>query len=133
MIYYAVIDTNVLVSAMLKWNSNPGNILELAFGGTIIPLLNESIVSEYRKVLARPKFHLTQEIIDSVVGELERLGLRIDAEKRKRQTSRYLKPRAVAAFAATAQCFPVICARGVQGRHASIAPPFFRCSKIKFK
>jgi putative PIN family toxin of toxin-antitoxin system len=81
MIYYAVIDTNVLVSAMLKWNSNPGSILELAFGGTIIPLLNESIVSEYREVLARPKFHLTQEIIDSVVGELERLGLRIDAEK----------------------------------------------------
>jgi putative PIN family toxin of toxin-antitoxin system len=81
MIYYAVIDTNVLVSAMLKWDSNPGNILELAFGGTIIPLLNESIVSEYREVLARPKFHLTQDIIDSVVGELERQGLRVDAEK----------------------------------------------------
>jgi putative PIN family toxin of toxin-antitoxin system len=81
MICYAVIDTNVLVSAMLKWNSNPGSILELAFSGTIIPLINESIVSEYREVLARPKFHLTQEIIDSVVGELERLGLRVDAEK----------------------------------------------------
>jgi putative PIN family toxin of toxin-antitoxin system len=81
MIYYAVIDTNVLVSAMLKWDSNPGNIMELVFGGTIIPLLNESIASEYREVLARPKFHLTQEIIDSVVGELERLGLCVDAEK----------------------------------------------------
>jgi predicted nucleic acid-binding protein len=66
---------------MLKWNSNPGNILELTFGGTIIPLLNASIVSEYREVLARPKFHLTQDIIDSVVGELERLGLHVDAEK----------------------------------------------------
>lgn len=29
--YYAVIDTNVLVSAMLKWDSILGNILELAF------------------------------------------------------------------------------------------------------
>ena len=27
--YYAVIDTNVLVSAMLKWNSVPGNVMEL--------------------------------------------------------------------------------------------------------
>jgi putative PIN family toxin of toxin-antitoxin system len=81
MIYYAVIDTNVLVSAMLKWDSTPGNILELAFGGTIIPLLNASIVSEYREVLARPKFHLMQDIIDSVVGELERQGLYVDAEK----------------------------------------------------
>ena len=29
--YYAVIDTNVLVSAMLKWQSVPGKILELSF------------------------------------------------------------------------------------------------------
>ena len=31
--YYAVIDTNVLVSAMLKWDSVPGNIMELVFTG----------------------------------------------------------------------------------------------------
>lgn len=29
--YYAVIDTNVLVSAMIKWNSVPGNVMELGF------------------------------------------------------------------------------------------------------
>lgn len=40
--YYAVIDTNVLVSAMLKWDSVPGNVLELAFSGVIVPLLNEA-------------------------------------------------------------------------------------------
>ena len=28
--YYAVIDTNVLVSAMLKWQSVPGSIIEFA-------------------------------------------------------------------------------------------------------
>lgn len=32
--YYAVIDTNVLVSAMLKWNSVPGNVVSFAFDGT---------------------------------------------------------------------------------------------------
>ena len=78
--YYAVIDTNVLVSAMLKWNSVPGNVLELTFTGTIVPLLSRDIVQEYRTVLSRPKFHLTQDIITDVVGELERLGLYIDAE-----------------------------------------------------
>ena len=31
MVYYAVIDTNVLISAMLKWNSVPGNVLEFMF------------------------------------------------------------------------------------------------------
>ena len=28
--HYAVIDTNVLVSAMLKWTSVPGSIIEFA-------------------------------------------------------------------------------------------------------
>ena len=51
--YYAVIDTNVLVSAMLKWDSTPGNILELDFSGMIVPLLNEHIMKEYREVLSR--------------------------------------------------------------------------------
>jgi len=79
--YYAVIDTNVLVSAMIKWNSVPGNVVELAFSGTIIPLLNEQIVKEYREVLGRPKFHLTDEIINSVVDEIERLGIYVDADE----------------------------------------------------
>ena len=79
MIYYAVIDTNVLISAMLKWNSVPGNVLELIFSGTIIPVLNDDILKEYREVLSRPKFRFTQDIIQTVVGEIERLGIRIDA------------------------------------------------------
>ena len=57
--YYAVIDTNVLVSAMLKWDSVPGNIMELTFNGSVIPVINEEIIREYRDVLLRPKFHLT--------------------------------------------------------------------------
>ena len=78
--YYAVIDTNVLVSAMLKWNSVPGNIMELVFSGTIVPLLNEQIVKEYRDVLSRPKFHFTEKIIGNVINEIDRLGLYLDAE-----------------------------------------------------
>ena len=77
--YYAVIDTNVLVSAMLKWDSVPGNVLELVYSGTIIPLLDQYIVKEYREVLARPKFRLTQQIIKDAVGEIERLGFYVDA------------------------------------------------------
>lgn len=79
MVYYAVIDTNVLISAMLKWNSVPGNVLEFTFSGTIIPVLNEHIVREYREVLSRPKFKFTKDIIDTVVNEIERLGVYIDA------------------------------------------------------
>ena len=78
--YYAVIDTNVLVSAMLKWNSIPGSVMELVFDGPIIPLLHQDIVKEYREVLSRPKFHLTEDIIQNVIGSLESAGMYVDAE-----------------------------------------------------
>jgi predicted nucleic acid-binding protein len=41
--YYAVIDTNVLVSAMLKHHSVPGSIIDLTFDGPIIPVMNDAI------------------------------------------------------------------------------------------
>lgn len=78
--YYAVIDTNVLVSAMLKWNSVPGNVMELVFNGSIVPILNEHIVAEYREVLARPKFHFTEEIIYDVLESIQTHGVYVDAE-----------------------------------------------------
>lgn len=79
--YHAVIDTNILVSAMLKWDSIPGNVMELVFSGTITPLLNEHIMKEYRDVLSRPKFHMTEDIIRNVLDEIDRLGIYIGESK----------------------------------------------------
>ena len=58
-----------------------GNVLELTFSGTIVPVFNEQIIKEYREVLSRPKFHFTEEIVSTVVDEIERLGLFVDAEE----------------------------------------------------
>ncbi|MBR6458593.1 MAG: putative toxin-antitoxin system toxin component, PIN family [Actinomycetaceae bacterium] len=79
--YYAVIDTNVLVSAMIKWQSVPGSVLEFALSGMIVPLLNTAIVDEYREVLARPKFGLTEDIIADIIASLEKSGFYVDAEE----------------------------------------------------
>lgn len=79
--YYAVIDTNVLVSAMLKWNSIPGSVMELAFDGPIVPILNEQIEKEYCEVLARPKFHFTEEIIRDVLDNIRSRGIYVDAKR----------------------------------------------------
>lgn len=79
--YYAVIDTNVLVSAMLKWNSTPGEIMAFAFSGVVVPLLNEHIVKEYREVLSRAKFHLPKEIVQDILAEINRFGLYVDAQE----------------------------------------------------
>ena len=78
--YFAVIDTNVLVSAVLKQKSVPGSIIELAFDGPITPVLNEDIEAEYRKVLLRPKFHLTEDIVNDIIDTFHQRGLYIDSE-----------------------------------------------------
>ena len=47
MLLYAVIDTNVLVSAFLKENSVPRYIIDYMYAGKIIPVYNEEIIAEY--------------------------------------------------------------------------------------
>lgn len=79
--YYGIIDTNVLVSAVLNWNSVPGKIMELVFSGIIIPALNQEVLKEYREVLLRDKFHLTEEIVDDIIDAIEEISLNIIPEK----------------------------------------------------
>lgn len=67
---YAVIDTNVLVSALLNWKSIPGKVLEQALIGKIIPVLNKKIVAEYDEVLRRKKFPFQEEDIEIVIQGL---------------------------------------------------------------
>lgn len=78
--YYVVIDTNVLVSAVLKSHSVPGSIVELAFDGPIIPILNEAIEKEYREVLSRPKFHLPKDLIEGIMSTFHKRAIYVDAE-----------------------------------------------------
>ena len=78
--YYVVIDTNVLVSAVLKSHSVPGSIVELAFDGPIIPILNEAIEKEYREVLSRPKFHLPEDLVEGIMSTFHKRAIYVDAE-----------------------------------------------------
>ena len=55
---YAVIDTNVIVSALLARNPQSATVkvLEAFWQGKIVPLVNDEIIDEYDEVLRRPKF-----------------------------------------------------------------------------
>lgn len=77
--YYAVIDTNVLVSALLKSTSIPGVVTRESLGGQIIPLLNEEIIAEYRDVLSRPKFKFSQEAVTRIIDTMIHRGIFLDA------------------------------------------------------
>lgn len=73
--YYAVIDTNVIVSALLKWNSVPGVVLQAIFNGFVVPVYNDEILNEYRNVLNRPKFGFSSELISETISQMESLGV----------------------------------------------------------
>ena len=70
MIYFAVIDTNVLVSGMLKSPSIPNDIIKKCLTGNIIPLINEKIIAEYREVSARPKFHFPLSSVETLLNSI---------------------------------------------------------------
>jgi len=51
-----VLDTNVLVSALLSPFGPPARVLDLILVGDLIPVFDDRILAEYRQVLARERF-----------------------------------------------------------------------------
>ena len=78
--FYAVIDTNVVISATLKPASLPGKIVRHALEGKIIPLLHEKILAEYTEVINRPKFKIPQEQIERVLNGITQRGRFVEAK-----------------------------------------------------
>jgi len=76
--YFAVIDTNVVVSALLNRNSVPGTILEEALKGRIIPILHDDFLSEYGEVLRRPKFKFDRQDVEITLAGLIKRGIFTD-------------------------------------------------------
>lgn len=77
---FAVIDTNVIVSALLSSNleSNPVKVFRAIVQERIVPLYNDEILEEYKSVLSRPKFHLNHSLIETVIKAIITDGLNID-------------------------------------------------------
>lgn len=71
---FAVIDTNVLVSALLKRESHPGKVVLNTLAGIIKPVYSKEIIAEYNEVLHRKKFKFSNEVINSVVQAIIKNG-----------------------------------------------------------
>ena len=74
MTYYAVIDTNVLISALLSKNSDAATakVLRAIFNGRI----NE-ILAEYDEVLHREKFHFQEKSIQMALTAVKNFGVEV--------------------------------------------------------
>lgn len=76
----AVIDTNVLVSALFSPDglSNPARVIRAVVNGVITPLYKDGIIAEYRDVLSRPKFNFEPALIDKFLSVFTTFGINID-------------------------------------------------------
>lgn len=74
---YAVIDTNVLVSALITHNPQAATstVVGLMLQGTFTPLYDGDVIEEYREVLHRDKFKLLPGVVDSLISYIIEHGV----------------------------------------------------------
>ena len=75
----AVIDTNVLVSALLSKKDDAATVqvLRAMLRGRFTPLYHQDILAEYDEVLHRSKFHLTENVIQTVLSAIKQYGIEV--------------------------------------------------------
>lgn len=78
--YYAVLDTNVLVSALLGATrmSTPTRVLKAVTENKLIVLYNDEIIEEYRAVLSRKKFSFSATLIEDLLNMIVTNGIKLD-------------------------------------------------------
>lgn len=68
-------DTNIVVSAVLKRSGLESHILRLALNGELRPYASLPILQEYAEVLARAKFRFTKTAQQQIIGGIERAAV----------------------------------------------------------
>ena len=77
---YAVIDTNVIISALLSRHQDSATvkILDYLYGRTIVPVYNDEILEEYATVLRRTKFNFPESTICATLEAIKVGGVKSD-------------------------------------------------------
>ena len=75
-----VIDTNVIVSALINRAGIPAKVLTLAFGGKLIPLFDNRTLAEYVNVLSRKEFCFDDVIVNHFIEYVKNAGEYVTAE-----------------------------------------------------
>ena len=78
-----VLDTNVIISGILKPYSKAAAILHLVADGTIRLAYDLRLLSEYRDVLSRSKFNFAKENVEAFLDQVEQEGLLASAKPLK--------------------------------------------------
>lgn len=74
-----VVDTNVMVSALLKADSVPAAVLRSVLSGDALIAYDARILLEYQDVLSRPRFGFSALLIDQLLRYLVDIGVAVAA------------------------------------------------------
>jgi putative PIN family toxin of toxin-antitoxin system len=75
-----VLDTNVIVSGILKPFGKAASILRLVSDGTVRLAYDLRFLSEYRDVLSRPKFNFPKENVEAFLTQIEEEGFLVSVK-----------------------------------------------------
>jgi putative PIN family toxin of toxin-antitoxin system len=75
-----VLDTNVIVSGILRPFSKAASILRLVVDGTVQLAYDLRLLSEYRDVLSRPKFNVAKENVETFLAQIEQEGFLVSVK-----------------------------------------------------
>ena len=70
---YAVLDTNVIVSALLSSKADAATVqvIQKLFSDSFCPVISKEIMAEYTEVLHRAKFHFSPAIVEDLLFAIE--------------------------------------------------------------
>ena len=74
MIPRVVLDTNVVVSALLKPQGSEDQVLRLALAGRLLLCVSPQVLAEYGRVLSSPKFKFQPSEVATALRQLEKAG-----------------------------------------------------------
>ena len=72
-----VLDTNILVSALLNPNGPPAAVLDHILNGGAALCYDSRILLEYEQVLLRPKFGFSPKDVHDLIGIIRQIGLSV--------------------------------------------------------
>lgn len=77
-----VIDTNILVSALLQPSGLPAQVFVLALSGSVQMCVSGDLYAEYEEVISRPRFQRDKETISNTLRVIREQGLWVKPTER---------------------------------------------------
>ena len=80
--HYAVIDTNVIVSALLSSHDDSAVVIvfNMLINGDIIPIYSDDILTEYSNVLFREKFSFNPDMVSYIIALIIERGIKVEPQ-----------------------------------------------------